>query len=135
MSAWELPKAAVINGTEYAIRSDYRAVLDVLSILEDPELTDGERGQFAFTVFYPGFEGMPQADYEQAAKYLQWFVGGGDMKGPKRKAKLADWEQDFPLIVNPVNRVLGYEVRDCEYCHWWTFLSAYYEIGDCLFVD
>jgi len=57
------------------------------------------------------------------------------MKGPKRKAKLADWEQDFPLIVNPVNRVLGYEVRDCEYCHWWTFLSAYYEIGDCLFVD
>ena len=64
-----------------------------------------------------------------------WFVGGGDMPKGNQKTKLADWNQDFPLIVNPVNRVLGYEVRDCEYCHWWTFLSAYYEIGDCLFAQ
>lgn len=136
MSAWELPKTATINGNEYEIRSDYRAALDVLTILEDSDLSDAERGDFAFTVFYPAYpEDMPREDHEQAAKYLQWFIGGGDLKGAKPKVKLADWKQDFPLIVNPVNRVLGYEVRGCEYCHWWTFLSAYYEIGDCLFAQ
>ena len=53
------------------------------------------------------------------------------------------WEQDFQYIVAPVNRVLGYETRALEYdqegntggVHWWTFLSAYMEIGDCLFAQ
>lgn len=46
-----------------------------------------------------------------------------------------NWEKDFPLIVGPVNRVLGREIRDETPIHWWTFLSAYYEIGDCLFAQ
>ena len=25
------------------------------------------------------------------------------------------------------------QVREVPYLHWWTFLAAYYEIGDCLF--
>lgn len=135
MGSWELPTSASINGTEYAIRSDYRAVLDVLTVMGDTDLTDGERGALAFEVFYKQFKEMPQADYEKAAEYLKWFIGGGDtgVKPPKRK--LADWEQDFPIIVGPVNRVLGYEVRSVEYLHWWTFLGAYMEVGDCLFAQ
>lgn len=130
-----MPKSAIINGTEYEIRSDYRAVLDVLTIMDDIDLTDRERGALAFEIFYPAFDEMPCSDYKEAGEFLQWFVGGGEIRSSKPKMKLADWQQDFPIIVNPVNRVLGYEVRDCEYCHWWTFLSAYFEIGDCLFAQ
>ena len=46
-----------------------------------------------------------------------------------------DWEQDFQYIVAPINRVIGKEIRSLEYLHWWTFISAYYEIGDCLFAQ
>ena len=46
-----------------------------------------------------------------------------------------DWEQDFQYIVAPINRVVGCEVRAVDYLHWWTFISAYYEIGDCLFAQ
>ena len=46
-----------------------------------------------------------------------------------------DWEQDFQYIVAPVNRVMGKEIRSMDYLHWWTFISAYYEIGDCLFAQ
>ena len=44
----------------------------------------------------------------------------------------------------PVNRVLGREIRDIPYdprsntggLHWWSFLSAFYEIGgDCTFAQ
>ena len=36
----------------------------------------------------------------------------------------------------PINRVLGKEIRAAEYLHWWTFISAYYEIGgDCTFAQ
>ncbi len=62
-------------------------------------------------------------------------MDGGEeaAQGSRPGPRLMDWEQDFPRIVAPVNRVLGREVREGP-CHWWTFLSAYYEIGgDCLF--
>ena len=41
------------------------------------------------------------------------------------------WEQDFDMIIAPVNRIAGCEVRALEYLHWWSFLSFYQEIGDC----
>ena len=135
MSVWELPTTADIGGTEYEIRSDFRAVLDVLTVLDDPELTDGERGEIAMEIFYPGFHDMPHEDYKAAAEYLMWFVGGGESGVSRPKRKLADWQQDFKLYVSPVNRVLGYECRSCEYLHWWTFLSAYCEVGDCMFAQ
>ena len=46
-----------------------------------------------------------------------------------------DWEQDFPWIVAPVNRVLGRDIREEMPLHWWSFLAAYYEIGDCTFAQ
>ena len=44
-------------------------------------------------------------------------------------------------FLSPVSRIVGKDVRDIPYdreqnsggLHWWTFLSAYMEIGDCLF--
>ena len=33
------------------------------------------------------------------------------------------------------NRVLGQEVRAAKYMHWWTFLAAYQEIGECTFAQ
>ena len=44
-----------------------------------------------------------------------------------------DWEQDATLIIAAVNRVVGREIRADKYMHWWTFLSAYMEIGECTF--
>ena len=44
-----------------------------------------------------------------------------------------DWEQDAPHIIPAVNKVLGGEVRSMRELHWWTFLSAYMEIGQSLF--
>ena len=47
------------------------------------------------------------------------------------------WEKDIRHIIAPVNRVLGQEVRDIPMggLHWWTFLAAYLEIGDCTFAQ
>ena len=44
-----------------------------------------------------------------------------------------EWEQDATLIITAVNRVVGREIRADKYMHWWTFLSAYMEIGECTF--
>lgn len=137
MSGYDLPTSAVINGRDFDIRSDYRAALDIMGVLSDLEITDEERVLVSLNVFYPRAVMFGRSDYEQAYKYMIWFLNGGvdnADSGPK-PPKLMDWKQDFPLIVAPVNRVLNCEIRALEYLHWWTFLAAYREIGDCLFAQ
>ena len=132
---WELPTSVEINGSEYAIRSDFRAVLDVMQIMTDQDISEQERGLLTLSIFYVDFDNMYASDFQEASEYMRWFINGGEEQENKRKPKLMDWEQDFPLIVAPVNRVLGMESRTTDYLHWWTFLSAYMEIGDCLFAQ
>ena len=133
---YDLPTAVEVNGTEYQIRSDYRDILTIIEALSDAELSEEEKAEAMLDIFYPGFAEMPQSDYEEAIKQCAKFINcGEEQREEKRGPKLMDWQQDFPLIVSPVNRVLGQEVRSVEYLHWWTWVSAYQEIGDCTFAQ
>lgn len=135
MAGYDLPTALRVDGAEYAIRSDYRAVLDVMQVIADPELADGERAAMALAIFYPDSDAIPVRDLREAVARMYWFIGGGEEPDGKRRPRVMDWEQDFPLIAAPINNVLGYEVRSVEYLHWWTFLAAYREIGECTFAQ
>lgn len=131
-----LPMSVEVNGTEYAIRSDYRDVLTIIEALSDAELTDEDKAEVMLDIFYPDFLDMPQSDYEEAVHQCVIFINGGkENKNSKSSPKLMDWQQDFPIIVAPLNRVLGKEIRAEKYIHWYTLLSAYSEIGDCTFAQ
>ena len=111
-----LPVTAVVNGTEYDIRSDWRAILDIITAIDDPDLSEQEKAYTALFIFYRDFDSMPIEDYQE------------ELKKEKKKPKLVDWEQDFNLIIGPINKVAGTEIRALEYLHWWTFISYYNEI-------
>lgn len=131
-----LPKSVTVNGQDYAIRSDYRVALDILTMLADPELTGQEKASLTLQVFYPDAEAIPLEDRQEALRQCVWFLDCGEDSTKKAKGpRVMDWEQDFTLIAAPVNRVVGHDVRGMEYLHWWTFASAYNEIGDCLFAQ
>lgn len=129
-----LPKTVNVCGTDYFIRSDFRDVLKVIEALNDSELSDEERGYTTLLIFYPDFDQMPQAHYEEAVKKCFWFIRcGEDDNDSQNKPTLMDWEKDYPLIIAPVNRIAGHDIRSDEYCHWWTFMGYYMEIGECTF--
>lgn len=132
---WGLPVSVDVGGTEYAVRTDYRVILDILSAVADPELTGQEKSYVALVAFYPDFEEMPQEVYREALEACFRFINCDSEEAPHKALKLVDWEQDYRLIIAPINRVAGQEVRALDYMHWWTFLSAYYEIGDCTFAQ
>lgn len=134
---YDLPTSLPVCGAEYEIRSDYRAILDIIIALNDPELTDSEKVTIALLIFYPSFEDIPYEHCQEALRQCFWFINGGQDEPAERKSsiKLMDWEQDFQHIVAPVNRVIGREIRAEKYLHWWTFLSAYMEIGECTFAQ
>ena len=130
---YSLPTYFDINGTRYEIRSDFRPALDIIEAMNDAELSPQEKVFVCLGIFYKDIENMKREDVEEAAKNMMYFISGGAEASKKRAAKIMDWQQDFPLIVGAINRVLGKEVRAEPYLHWWTFLAAYKEIGECTF--
>lgn len=137
-SPWSvyLPTSVEVGGKEYHIRSDYRAILDICVALNDPDLDDTDRALVVLDIFYVDFTQIPQECYQEAIQKCFWFINCGNEDDSHRNApKLVDWEQDFRHIVSPINRVMGKEIRSEECLHWWTFISAYFEIGDCLFAQ
>lgn len=139
---YDLPQKVNISGSAFEIRYDFRVILDIFEALNDPDMDNQERVIAVLAMFYPDYKNLP--DYEEAVKKLFWFINGGEEAADRRKRpKLVDWQQDYRLIIAPVNRVLGQESRSVYYdaktntggLHWWTFLAAYQEIGDCLFAQ
>lgn len=136
MAGYDLPTSLVVGGVERPIRSDYRAALDVMAVVSDPEISDAERMALSVEIMYEDPDDIPRESLREAVERAFWFLRGGHEErtsGPK--PRLMDWGQDFQLIAAPVNRVLGCEVRSVPYLHWWTFLAAYREIGDCTFAQ
>lgn len=133
---WALPKTVDVNGTTYEIRSDYRAILDILTALVDNELDEQDKAETTLNIFYPGFDEMPASDYQEALNQCFRFIDRGEeRKDRKPEPVLMSWEQDFDMIIAPINRVAGCEVRALEYLHFYSFLSYYQEIGDCFFAQ
>lgn len=132
---WNLPIAVEIDGKEYAItnKCDYRMVLDVICALNDNELDDEQKIRTALYVFYEDISEC--TDIEKAIKEMYKIIAYGeeDNGQSENKPRLMDWEHDFNMLVAPINRVLGYEIRAVDYLHWYTFLSGYMEIGECQF--
>ena len=139
---FDLPKSVEICGEEIPIRYDFRSILDILSAVNDPDLSEEEKTWVSLSIFYPQIEEI--GDFEEAVKQLLLFINGGEEDiNQSKDPQLVDWEKDAPRIIPAVNKVLGYETRAVEYdpetntggVHWYTFLGAYMEIGDCLFAQ
>ena len=132
---YSLPYSVNIDGEELQIRNkcDFRVVLDVIEALNDEDLTEQEKIQCALYIFY-GEELTKISNHEEAVKQMLIIVNGGEEETEQtEKPRLMDWKHDFPILVAPINRVLNFEIRSVDYLHWWTLLSAYYEIGECTF--
>lgn len=132
---YELPRSVEVCGVEYEVRTDYRDVLNIFGILNDANLTVEEKYIGILGIFFLDFLTMPAEHFEEGLKKCFDFINCGHLESCKKTPKLMDWEQDFQYLVAPMNRVAGKEIRAVEYLHWWTFISLYYEIGDCYFAQ
>lgn len=129
-----LPTCLEVNGTEYPIRYEYTAVLDIIESLNDPDLEDKEKALCVMYILYETFEDIPKEDYQEAFEKALAFIDNG-VKDTKKKnnVRLVDFEQDASLMFPAINRVAGREIRNDEDIHWWTFLGWFMEIGECAY--
>lgn len=135
MNKWRLPTSVTVDGTDYEIRTDYRAVIDVLIACNDADILADKDANLILTeiilkILVVDFNSIKGEHIEGLLKELFAFIDMGEERKEKQSARLMDWEQDAGIIIPAVNKVLSKDVRGVEYMHWWTFLSAYMEIGE-----
>lgn len=131
---WDLPQSLNIAGTDYKIRSDYRNALLIFSAFNDPEMDDYEKQFVMLDCIYCDFETTHKGHIKEMTDKAVWFLDGGDIPVTKKAAaKVIDWDQDAKMLFSAVNKVAGKEIRLEPYLHWWTFLSLFTEMGECMY--
>ena len=123
-----------ISGRPYPVRSDFRTILEIFVMLDDPDLTDADKTEALLRMFYVNRPEDPKAALQAFTDFVDPRreaspSGRHSQKGERKKpSRLIDWQQDFDLMVAPINHILGFECRSADYLHWHTFLAAYLEI-------
>ena len=131
MTTWTLPESLEVGGSDFAIRTDYRDILQILRAYNDPNLPGWAKTKVLLTIMYIDIDTIPEDLMQEAADKAIDFIDMGihAEDGPR----VMDWDQDAAIIIPAINKVAGREVRAEKYLHWWTFLGYYMEIGDSLF--
>ena len=124
-----LPYSLTIDGEEYAIRTNWQAIVEIFGALQDVELSKEERLYVMLGILY---KKIPN-NIEQAIEQAMWFISAGSNAPKQKKPHIVDWEQDINLILAPIAKAIGYDPRSKDDMHWWTFLTLYTDMGECVF--
>lgn len=123
INLYELPVQATFGEQVYHLHTDFRVILKILQVLEEPVLPEVLRWRVALGLFYD--RPVPPAHQAEAMEFLADFLRCGQ-QSDKAGPKLLDWQQDAPAIISGVNAAAGCEVRAMKNVHWWTFLSWFH---------
>ena len=108
-----LPDAVMVDGSAFPIYTDFRRILRILRLLNDPEVLDGDKHILFLKLFFKG-----KIPPEPQEAFL-WFLhcgeeheGGGDHD--------FDYEQDAKEIYSGFQQVYGIDLLDTD-MHFWRF--------------
>ena len=132
---WSLPCFIELGDVRYGIRTDFRAILDILRAMSDPELDEQDRIEVLFDILFWNAEEIPEEYLQEAIDKAFKFIDCGISSEGENKVRLMDWDKDSPLIASAINKNIGKDIRSIKYMHWWTFVGAYMEISEGLFYE
>ena len=134
MNILTLPSSLNLQGTEYAINADFRPCVSIMQIFERGDLSDEEKIMCMVGILY--VDDIPPHLLEEAARQASWFLncGESDDHGAtgRNYGRLFSWNQDLRFIIAGIERHAG-SIRSRDFFHWWDFVSAFMEVGECVF--
>lgn len=131
MIRYSLPTTVEVENIEYPInkKGDFRMILDCITVMNDPELSDDEKAFCVLSIFYNfNIPENTQSAYEAVRIFID--CGEDEKEEQPQKAPIMNWDKDFTIICDDINAKYGIDIRGLEYLHWWTFISYYKNLGE-----
>lgn len=129
----KLPTSLLIDGYEYLINSDFRAMIQFEVMMFDEDLSDEERITQALELFY---DECPH-DIAQAIDRLLWFYRCGkdeesDVKssGSGSAERIYSFAHDDAYIFSAFLNQYATNLQEIEYLHWWQFRALFKSLND-----
>lgn len=131
----QLPDNVLVDGTEYLVDSDFRAILLIDQIMHDKELSDTQRVISALTIFYGD---NPPKQTTQAIEKLVWFFRCGKEQSEQeerrgrfqRHTRAIDYCVDSHLIWSAFLQVYQIDLTEPIQIHWWKFCALMENLPD-----
>ena len=101
MTAYELPTSLNISGVDFSIRTDFRAIIDILIAQNDPELDEQAKAVVMLQILFEDWQNIPSEHLTEACQKACEFIdcGQSDTDPNKPKPRLMDWKQDGDMVV------------------------------------
>ncbi len=135
MDILKLPTSLLVRGREYAINADWRPCVNIMRMFERNDLSDAEKMLCMVEILYK--DEIPDEIAVEAAEQAAWFLNMGEDTSKahtgRNAGKLFSWEQDLKYIIAAVDKSAGFSIRSKEFYHFWEFMSAFLESGECVF--
>ena len=74
---WKLPDSIELGGVQYGIRTDFRAILDILRAMADSELNEEDKIEVLFDIFFLDAEEIPNEYLQEAIDKTFAFIDCG----------------------------------------------------------
>ena len=118
MTAYELPTSLNISGVDFSIRTDFRAIIDILVAMNDPELDEQAKAVVMLQILFEDWQSIPPEHLTEACQKACEFIDCGqvDDSPNKPKSRLMDWEQDGNMIIPAVTRLPVKKSEQCLIC-------------------
>lgn len=131
----QLPDKVKIDGAEYLVNSDFRAIILIDQIMHDKELSDTDRILSALNVFY--MEEAPEQT-TQAIEKLVWFFRCGREPDEQEKrrgrfqrhTRAIDYSVDSRLIWAAFLQEYQIDLTQPMNLHWWKFCALMENLSD-----
>lgn len=120
------PETVFVEGQEIKVRTSFRNILDILSLLKDKMFTDGERQYFSLLLFY---KEIPNNESEAMDEMMRFIRCYKKEEKEESREEIVDFEIDSSRIYSAFFQIYGIDLSKTE-MHWFQFVSMFENLND-----
>lgn len=122
ISGFELPTGICIDGTEYAVNTDFRVWIEISHLLSEKRTDAKKRAERILILAYKNK--LPPTIDDALAGINEFYAAGNKTKGDSGDLPVLDLYDDFPMIAAGFLHDYGVDLW-CEKMHWYKFRALF----------
>lgn len=123
----QFPETVIVDGKEMKVKTSFRNILNILSLLKDSLFTEIEKQYLSLIMFYEDVPENPWEAMQEMMKFIQCYADYEEKEGSREEA--FDFEIDSSSIYSAFFQIYGIDLSNTD-MHWFQYISMFENIND-----